>query len=227
MGKPRSLAGASPDAGNRRARGAKRPAESRLQPGLAAPQKRGGGLGLEVGWRGTEAAQLGKGALMFALAESYDLLAPREAAGLDGEGGAGSDANHLAIVQDTVGGVVPKRGFGAAQAAVAPFDVTERIDERSLGRVGGEILLVALGGEMGEILGGFVENDRGLGIDAELQGVEAGCGLALGGAWAGGFLCVKAAGCDLFLGCHKKILYLSVAGVVVRICEAISLNYLE
>ena len=43
----------------------------------------------------------------------------------------------------------PERGHGAA---VTPFAVTERIDERSPGRAGGDILLVELGGELGEIL---------------------------------------------------------------------------
>jgi hypothetical protein len=39
----------------------------------------------------------------------------------------------------------------------------------------------------GEIFGGFVEHDLVLGADAVLEGVEAGCGLALGGARAGRF----------------------------------------
>ena len=58
----------------------------------------------------------------------------------------------MASVQDAVGGVFPERGHGAARAAVTSFAVTERIDERSPGRVGGDILLVELGGELGEIL---------------------------------------------------------------------------
>jgi hypothetical protein len=225
---------------------ATKPAETRLAarigcrdwlPGLAARANRGGrpGVGelvLGLGWRGAETAQLGKGALMFALAESYDLLALREAVGLGGERGAGSDANGLAVVQDVItqdviSRVLPERGFGAAQAAVAPFDVTERIDQRPLGKAGGEILVVALSGEFGQIVGGLVEDNRSFGVDAELQGVEAGCGLALGGARAAGFLCVKAVGGDLFLGCHKRTFYLSVARLVVIICEVILISDLE
>jgi hypothetical protein len=41
-------------------------------------------------------------------------------------------------------------------------------------------VLVVFGGELGEIFGGFVEHDLLSGIDAVLEGVEAGCGLTLG-----------------------------------------------
>src|ERR1700684_136611 len=105
---------------------------------------------------------------MCALEMRDDFLAACEAFGVGGKGGADSDANDLAVVKNAGGVVLPERGFGVQEAAWAPFAVAERIDERLLGRVGRVILLLELGGEIGEILGGFVEDDRGFGVDAEL-----------------------------------------------------------
>ncbi len=73
-----------------------------------------------------------------------------------------------------------------------------------------------LGGELGEILRFFVEHDLVNGVDAVLQGVEAGHGLARGGAGSGRFLCVGAAGRGLFgsgLKHGSEILDLRLAGV--------------
>jgi len=56
-----------------------------------------------------------------------------------------------------------------------------------LGGVAGAALLVVLGGQYRGILGTFVEHERVSGEDWELHGVEAGYGVALGSACAGGF----------------------------------------
>jgi hypothetical protein len=45
-----------------------------------------------------------------------------------------------------------------------------------------------------------------------LEGVEAGCGLACGGAGTGGFLCIHAVSRGLFWSCHNN-LDLRLAGV--------------
>jgi hypothetical protein len=44
--------------------------------------------------------------------------------------------------------------------------------------MGGIVVFVVFGGQLGEIFGGFVEHDLVLGVDAVLEGVDAGCGLA-------------------------------------------------
>jgi hypothetical protein len=53
--------------------------------------------------------------------------------------------------------------------------------------VGWVVGFVGIRGQLGEIVGGFVERDLVVGIDAVVEGVEAGCGAALGSARAGRF----------------------------------------
>jgi len=66
------------------------------------------------------------------------------------------------------GGMFPENGFNAAHAAEAPFVVDESVDKFALRGTGGAVLLVILGGEFGEIYGGFVEHDLLFGVDAVL-----------------------------------------------------------
>jgi hypothetical protein len=81
--------------------------------------------------------------------------------------------------------------------------VNKRIDEEALGGIGGAVVFVVFGGEIGEIFGGFVEHDLLLSIDAVLEGVVAGCGLARGSART----------CrGLLSSCHKNLDW-SLAGV--------------
>ena len=55
----------------------------------------------------------------------------------------------------------------------------------------------------GVVLGGiFAGEDEGFGVEAVFESVEAGSGLALGGAGSGRFERVGAIGGDLSWGCH-------------------------
>ncbi len=142
--------------------------------------------------------QFFEGAVIGALAGVDDPLEADESFRAGGEGIAGRAGRDFDVFrQEGIAGVLPEFGFDAAYAAEAPFVCDERVDEEALLGVGGAVLLVVLGGELGEIAGGFVEHDLVNGEDAVLRGVVAGCGLALGG-WAGGILCVGAVGCALF-----------------------------
>ena len=117
-------------------------------------------------------------------------------------GGAGRGCVHIFDDESVVGGL-PELGFDAARAAEAPFVVHERVDEEALIGIGGTVMFVVFGCELGEIFGFFVEHDLVNGVDAVLQGVETGYGFARGGARAGGFLCIHAVSRGLFRGCHK------------------------
>ncbi|MGA3238232.1 MAG: hypothetical protein ABSG03_18220 [Bryobacteraceae bacterium] len=140
-------------------------------------------------------------------------MAPRhqletlEGVGIGGEGVAGSACQGGLDIfyQAGVVGVVPEIGFDAACAAEAPFVVDERVDQEALIGVGGAVVFVVFGGELGEILGFFVEHDLVDGVDAVLESVETGGGLAGGGAGSGGILCVRAVGRGLFRSCHKSL----------------------
>jgi hypothetical protein len=115
-------------------------------------------------------------------------MAPRHSealavAGVSGEGVGGIAGLRFRVLgKEGVGRVFRENGFDAAHAAEAPFVCNERIDEEALDGIGGAVVFVVFGAELGEILGGFVEHDLVLGMDAVLEGVVAGCGLALGGA---------------------------------------------
>src|ERR1035438_9687518 len=57
-----------------------------------------------------------------------------------------------------------------------------------------------------EVFGILVQQDVFVGTQAAEEAIAAGCGLAFGGAWAGGFLGVPAVGVDLCLGgCARLI----------------------
>src|SRR5437763_192362 len=72
------------------------------------------------------------------------------------------------------------------------------------GRGTEEVEVAVVGGE-GVVGGGvFTGDDDGGGVDAVLQGVEAGGGLALDGAGSGGLLRVGAIGGDLSGACHDS-----------------------
>ena len=77
-------------------------------------------------------------------------------------------------------------GFDGAEAAKEPFIIDENIDERALLGGAGLEAVDVLGGEGGEFLGGFAFDDLGAGINAGFEGIEAGNGLALDRARAGG-----------------------------------------
>src|SRR5580700_2041252 len=134
------------------------------------------------------ALQLFEGAVIGALAGIDHPLKALESGGGGGESVArGAGRSFGVFFQEGVAGALPELGIGAAQAAEAPFVANERVDEEALAGVGGAVMFVVFGGELGEIFGFFVEHDLGMGEDAVLHGVVAGCGLALSG-WSGRFL---------------------------------------
>jgi hypothetical protein len=154
-----------------------------------------------------EALQFFEGAVPGALKGIDDPLEALKDAGIGGEGVAGSAGDGCVEIfyDKEVGGALPELGFDAAGAAEAPLVVNQSIDEEALVGIGGAVVFVVFGGELGEIFGFFVEHDLVNGVDAVLQGVEPGYGLARGGARAGGFLCIHAVSRGLFRSRHKSL----------------------
>jgi hypothetical protein len=99
---------------------------------------------------------------------------------------------------------LPELSFGLAEAAEEPLAIDEGIDQEALLGGGWLPALLVFGGEGLEIGGVLAANDLRFGVNAGLDGVEAGDGLALDGAWAGGFLSVETIRFDLLNGGHKK-----------------------
>ena len=93
-------------------------------------------------------------------------------------------------------------GFQAAHAALGPIGGDDLLDEERLLGADGLELAVVGSGEFGE--GGFVfaGDDEGLCGSCVLQSIEAGDGLAFGGAGTGRLLRVEAIGGDLGQGSH-------------------------
>ena len=123
-----------------------------------------------------------EGAVIIALARIDDPLEALEAGGAGGEDVADSGQRAEMRIEERIGSRGPKAGFDAAQAVEAPLAVDQSVDKETLGGVGGSVLMMIFGGELGEIVGGFAARDLLLGIDAVLQRVEAGYGFARGGA---------------------------------------------
>jgi hypothetical protein len=94
-------------------------------------------------------------------------------------------------------------GVDSSKAAEQPFVVDEGIDEEAFFGGGGSPTLLVFGGEGFEIGGILAADDLRFGVNAGFGGVETGDGLALDGAWAGGFLRVEAIRLDLLNGSHK------------------------
>ena len=143
--------------------------------------------------------QLFEGAVIGALTGiDYSLEAIEGGRG-GGEGVArGAGWGFGILFQEDVAGALPQLGFDPAQTAETPFVANERVDEEALAGVGGAVMFVVFGGELGEIFGPFVEHDLGGCEDAVLDGGVAGCGLALGGARTGRILRIRAVRCGLF-----------------------------
>ena len=111
-----------------------------------------------------------------------------------GEGGAGGFGEEGAV----------EVGLDALEAEFLPVGAEHGVDVEGLGGgLGTEVAMV--GGDEGFVVGGvFAWDDDGGGVDAVFQGIEAGGGLALGGAGSGGLLRVGAIGVDLCGGCHDS-----------------------
>jgi len=68
---------------------------------------------------------------------------------------------------------------GVDDSLEAPDVGDEFLDQEALGGVGGSVLRVVFGGEMGVILSGFIEHELFSGEGDVLHGVEAGYSLIL------------------------------------------------
>jgi hypothetical protein len=161
---------------------------------------RGYGDGLRVGivsFFGLEAAELLEGVVVVALGGVDAALETGELVGVLGEDVAEGD---VVDVDDAL----PELGFDGTEAAEEPLAVDEGVDEHALLGGGGAEAVVIFAGEFLEGGGEFAADELGLGVDAGLEGIHGGAGLALGGAGSGGFLRVEAIGCELSLGCHKR-----------------------
>ena len=84
--------------------------------------------------------------------------------------------------------VLPELRFEGAETALEPLGGDEGIDQGAHFGNGGLVAAVIFGGEKFERRRVFAGNDLGLCVNAGFQGIEADCGLALGRAWACGFL---------------------------------------
>jgi hypothetical protein len=82
--------------------------------------------------------------------------------------------------------VLPDLGLGFAEAAELPFGGDYGVDEVALLGGGGLKTLVIVKGEGFENVGVLARDDVGAGVNAGFEGIEAGNGLALVGAGAGG-----------------------------------------
>ena len=122
-----------------------------------------------------------------ALAGIDDPLETLEGVGVrdEGVGGSAFQGDFDIFYDERIVGVVPEIGLDAAHPAEAPFVCNESVYELDLLGIGRAVVLAVFGGEIGEILGFFVEQDLVNGEDTVLQGVESGYGLSSGYARAG------------------------------------------
>ncbi len=97
----------------------------------------------------------------------------------------------------------PHVGLDAGYAAHIPLAADQHGDEVALGGRGGAVFGLVFGGEGVELGGIFAGDQEGLGVEAGLEAVYAGVGLAGLGAGAGGKLRVAPVGGDLSFGGHK------------------------
>jgi len=98
--------------------------------------------------------------------------------------------------------VLDELGFEDAETAHEADGVNDAFEGVALIGGDGLVVFVVLGAEDFEGRGILTGEEYGLGVDTGLEGIEAGAGLALGGARAGGALGVEAVGLDLLVGCH-------------------------
>jgi hypothetical protein len=159
--------------------GCRRFSFSGLQDGL-----RGGRLRLGLGPGGLEALQVHDGLAL----QAAGVIDAALEAGL-GVGGVVECLASGAVGAGIVGvfdGVDQELGIDSVEAAEAPGVADDVIDQEAFDIGLGLATVVEPFGEGGK-MGGILAGDDGrLGVDTGLEGVHAGGGLALGGAWAGG-----------------------------------------
>src|SRR5260370_36880684 len=99
--------------------------------------------------------------------------------------------------------VLPRFGFGGAEAAEVPLTVDEIIDENAGFGGGGTETLVAVLDEFLELGLVFGGEDEGFGVDAGFEGIHGGGGLACDRGGAGGLLGIAAVSFDLTESRHR------------------------
>ena len=147
------------------------------------------------GKAGLELQQLFEGAVVAALGGIEAAMEAREGFRAEDKGPAGRDKIFLGA--PFMHGVLPELGLGFAEAAELPLGGCHGVDEEALFGGGGLKAVVMLEGEGFEGVGVLARDDVGVGVDAGLEGIEAGNGLARFGAGAGGVLRVAAIRLDL------------------------------
>ena len=106
-----------------------------------------------------------------------------------------------------------KIGLDQLEAALLPIGAEHGLDVEGFGGgLGAEVAMV-VGGERVVCGGIFAGNDDGSSVDAVFKGVEAGSGLALGGAGSGRFLGVGAICGDLSWSSHDYDLARGFGGI--------------
>jgi hypothetical protein len=95
-------------------------------------------------------------------------------------------------------------GIDSSKAAEQPFIVDEDVDEEAFFGGGGKEALAIFTGEGFKGGGVFAADEVGFGVDAGLESIHAGDGLARNGAWPGGSQGVETIRRDLFDGWHKR-----------------------
>jgi hypothetical protein len=171
-------------------------------------QFRGRGLGQLGGWRlgsrrlrdgfrlfGSKVLQGFEGAVVVAVGGIDGALQPNE--GLLAESEAIGKGEDVIVGDVLVGGALPELGAADAVTAELPFAGDQGIDQAALFGGGGSETLMVFGGKLVERGAVFAGDALGTSIDTVLESIEAGSGLAGGGARPGRFLRIAAVGGDL------------------------------
>jgi hypothetical protein len=128
------------------------------------------------------------------------VLESGEGVGVKGEGLSEGELLRVAVFVLVL--VSPHLGFGSVEAAEGPLTADEVVDEAAGIRGSGAVLLVVVFDELLEVGEVFVGEGEGFGVDAGLEGVHGGGGLARDRGGAGGFLGVTTVGFYLTKGGH-------------------------
>jgi len=120
-----------------------------------------------------------------------------------GVGGALAGAGDIVLAHFRVESAL----FDGPEASLTPAGVGHDVDQGLLGRGGGFEFVVEGGDECLEFVVGFLVEQEGFGVEAVVDGVSGGDGLAFGGFGASGFAAVDAGGFRARKGSHGHILH--------------------
>jgi hypothetical protein len=159
------------------------------------------------GKAGLEQQQLLEGAVVAALGGIEAAMEAGQGVRAEDEGPAGRDKIFLGA--PLMHGVLPELGLGFAEAAELPLGGYHGIDEEALLGSGGLKAVIMLDGEGFEDVRDLAGDEVGVSVNAGFEGIEAGNGLALFGAGAGGVLRVAAIRLNLTDSSHTFRLQVS------------------